>query len=75
MLTVTATEFRKHLFEYLDKISQGETIMVMRNSKEVARIVPVSQPNWRTRMTLTPQVKAKESDIIKPMDDIWEEYL
>ena len=74
MISITATEFRNHMFEYLDRISHGETIMIIRNSKEVARIVPATPVNWRQHMTITPEVKTTESDLINPMDDLWEDY-
>jgi prevent-host-death family protein len=39
MLEVSATELRNNLFGYLDKISQGETIVIRRNNEAVARMV------------------------------------
>ncbi|MCP4753283.1 MAG: type II toxin-antitoxin system prevent-host-death family antitoxin [Proteobacteria bacterium] len=31
MLTVSASKLRSNLFEYLDKVSAGETIVIKRN--------------------------------------------
>ncbi|MCB0087559.1 MAG: type II toxin-antitoxin system prevent-host-death family antitoxin [Caldilineaceae bacterium] len=45
MVTVSATNLRKHLFEYLDKAAAGETIVIQRHNQEVARIVPTLPPN------------------------------
>ena len=36
MLSITATELRKHLFEYLEKVENGETVAISRNGKVVA---------------------------------------
>jgi prevent-host-death family protein len=40
MLSISVTEFNKHLPLYLDKAMRGETIIVRRNRKEIARLVP-----------------------------------
>ena len=36
MLSVTVTELRKHLFEYLEKVEHGETVAISRNGRVVA---------------------------------------
>ena len=47
MLSISATEFHKHVQLYLDKAMQGETIVVHRNRKEIARLVPAVKPEPR----------------------------
>ncbi|HQQ64178.1 MAG TPA: type II toxin-antitoxin system prevent-host-death family antitoxin [Pseudomonadales bacterium] len=36
MLSITATELRKHLFDYLEKAEHGETVAISRNGRVVA---------------------------------------
>jgi len=75
MIKVTATKLRNNLFDYLDKASEGETIIIQRNNKEVARIVPTRQANWRDKMTIKPQIMVEPEEFIKPVEDIWEGYV
>ena len=56
MIEVTATKLRNNLFEYLDKASEGETIIIRRNNREVARLIPTGQANWRDKMTTKPKI-------------------
>jgi len=74
MLVVSATKLRDNLFAYLDKISQGETIVIQRNHEEVARMVSTHKVDWRDKMTDIPRIKAAPEEFIEPMDDLWEEY-
>ena len=73
MIKISATQLRNNLFEFLDKVAEGETILIQRNHQEVARLLPVSQPNWRTRMKIQPGIRVSPEEIIKPMEDIWED--
>jgi len=75
MIKVSATDFRKHLFEYLDKAAGGEIIVIQRNSQEVARLIPVEQTNWRDNMKIVPELLVSPEELMQPMDDIWEEYV
>ncbi|MEZ4527098.1 MAG: type II toxin-antitoxin system Phd/YefM family antitoxin [Desulfobacterales bacterium] len=34
MMTVSATELRKNIFAYLDRIAQGERIAILRNKRK-----------------------------------------
>ena len=74
MITVSATSLRSKLFDYLDKAAQGETIIIQRNNREVARLVPTRQTNWRTQMSSVPKFLVSPEELIKPLDDIWEDY-
>jgi prevent-host-death family protein len=74
MIKVSATDFRKHLFEYLDKAASGEIIIIQRNSQEVARLIPVDQTNWRDNMKITPELLVSPEEFMQPIDDIWEGY-
>ncbi len=75
MIKVSATKLRSNLFEYLDKVSRGETIAIERNKQEVARLVSPPMADWRENMKVQPEVLCPEEELIKPMEDIWEEYI
>lgn len=74
MIKTTATNLRKNLFEYLDRAEAGETIVIQRNNKEIARIVGNPISDWRdnTKEELTLLVSPEE--LLAPLDDVWEEY-
>lgn len=75
MLTVSATKLRSNLFEYLDKLSAGEVIIIQRNNEEVGRIIPAQKTNWREKMTVRSQLLVAPDEFIKPIDNIWEGYI
>jgi len=75
MITITATKLRNNLFNYLEKVGDGETIIIYRNKKEVAKLVPPNTLNWRDRVTITPKLLVDPEEIIKPIEDIWEDYI
>jgi len=74
MILVSATKLRNNLFEYLDKTSKGEIIIIQRNNEEVARLVPAHKVNWRDKMDVKLSVLVKPEELIKPLEGIWEEY-
>jgi prevent-host-death family protein len=74
MIKVTATNFRKNLFEYLDKVSAGETVVIHRNNKEVARLVSLEPVDWRVRMTETITVNVTPEELIEPIEGVWDDY-
>lgn len=39
MITVTATEFQNNFGRYLQEVQAGDEIMILKNGKEVARLV------------------------------------
>ena len=75
MLKVSASKLRNNLFDYLDKASAGETIVIQRNNKEVARIVPIRQINWREKMSMKPELLVSPEELMEPIKDIWEEHV
>jgi prevent-host-death family protein len=75
MTRVSATKLRNNLFEYLDKAVAGETVVIERYSREVARLVPTQQLNWRDKMNVKPEFLVPPEDLIEPVGDIWEEYV
>ena len=75
MIKVTATKLRNSLFEYLDKAAKGEIIIIERSHKEVARLIPTRQANWRDKMTIKPQIMVSPEALIMPLEDVWEGYV
>ena len=75
MIKISATKLRNNLFEYLDKASSGETIVIQRNNHDVARIVPIHKIDWRDKMSIKPELLVTPEELIKPIEDIWEEYV
>jgi len=75
MIRVTATKLRTSLFEYLDKATKGETIIIERDKKEVARLIPMCQANWRDTMIIKPRIKVTPEELIQPLEDLWEGYV
>ncbi len=74
MVVVSATALRNNLFSYLDRAANGEVIVIKRNRCEVARLVPTQSVNWREKMTVNPKIEVSEEELIKPLEDVWEEY-
>lgn len=75
MIKVSATKFRNKLFDYLDKTAEGETVVIHRNNQEVARLVPIGQINWRDKMNIKPKLLTSPEEFMKPIKDIWEDYV
>jgi prevent-host-death family protein len=75
MRTVSATNLRKDLFNYLDLVESGEVIIIQRNNQEVARLVPTGAGNWRDKMSAEVKLLVPAEDLIQPVEDIWEEYV
>lgn len=74
MLKISATKLRNNLFEYLKKVSGGETIIIQKNKKDVARIGPIHKTNWRDKISIKPKILVSEEEFIKPIEDIWKDY-
>lgn len=68
------SKLRKNLFDYLDKAAEGETIVIQRNNKEVARLIAVNRMDWRNKMTIKPKILVPPEELIEPIEDLWEEY-
>ena len=52
MTTVTLTEFRSHASGMLNRVENGETLLVIRHGRPVAEVTPVAnlnkaQPSWK----------------------------
>ena len=74
MITTSATKLRNNLFDYLEKVKNGETIIVYRNKKKVAKLVPVNISNWRNQMKTKVKILVPPDEMIEPIEDIWQDY-
>lgn len=75
MIRISATKLRQNLFDYLDKVAAGETIVIQRNKQEVARLISMKQVNWRDRMATKPEILVSAEELVEPIEDIWEGYV
>lgn len=75
MITIQAAELKENLFECLRKIQEGETIVIRHENQDVAFLVPPVKPDWRSRMKIQAKLLVAPEEIIKPAEDIWEEYI
>jgi prevent-host-death family protein len=74
MIRISATKLRNNLFDYLSKAASGETIIIQRNKREVARLVAAQPVDWREKMKIMPHLLVEPEELIKPLDDLWVEY-
>lgn len=51
MTTVALTEFRAHASEMFTQVEHGETLVVLRHGRAIAKVVPIepaaSEPSWK----------------------------
>jgi len=51
MKTLTVTEFRKNASAVLDRVEQGESVLLMRHGRAIAKIIPAvvsrTVPAWK----------------------------
>jgi len=71
METVTFTDFRKKASDFITKVEQGKTLVVLRRGKPVAEIIPFSEetrhvPSWKSpRIKLQMQGRDLSSAILE----------
>jgi prevent-host-death family protein len=75
MTTISATQLRNHLFECLDQVEKGNTIIIKRHQQEVARLIPNHPSDWRKRMRLQPKLNVSAEELMMPLAEIWEDYV
>ncbi len=68
MITISTTEFHNHFAEYLDRVTQGETVNIAQDHQEIAQMIP--SKNWRNKMTIQPQLQVSSEQLIKPLEDV-----
>lgn len=57
MKTITFTEFRRHASALLAEVEEGETLIILRHSKPIAEIKPVSEDSDRVPAWKEPGIK------------------
>ena len=72
MIKVSATKLRNNLFKYLDKINDGETIIIQRNKQDIAHLIPTRQTDWRDNMKVQLKLQVAPEKFIEPVEDVWE---
>ncbi len=52
MKQATFTQLRSHAKDYFDIVESGEPVLIVRNGKPIADIVPLQQdlPSWKRRV-------------------------
>ncbi|MCL4870285.1 MAG: hypothetical protein KJ063_15075 [Anaerolineae bacterium] len=49
--------------------------MIQRDNQEVARLITIEPINWRDNMKTKLQMLVSAEELIKPLEDVWEEYV
>jgi len=75
MITISAIKLRNNFFKYLEKVVDGETILIISNNQKVAKLVPTTIPNWRKHIKAKLKLLVPPEAIIKPIEDIWDDYV
>jgi prevent-host-death family protein len=75
MIVVSATKLRNNLFDFLARVSKGETITIQRNGEDVAIVVPPKKENWQDKMSVKAKLLVSPKEAFSPLEDIWEDYL
>jgi prevent-host-death family protein len=75
MLNVSATKLRNNLFEILKRVEAGEKVVITHKKKEVAFIVSAKKSDWREKVGMKPKLLVPPEQIIRPIEDIWEDYV
>ncbi|MBI4560001.1 MAG: type II toxin-antitoxin system Phd/YefM family antitoxin [Candidatus Hydrogenedentes bacterium] len=57
MRTVTITEFRKSASALLGLVKNGETLLILRHGRPIAKVSPVSTPNHAVPSWKRPSLK------------------
>ena len=52
MVTVTVREVQHHLAALLERVERGESVEIRRRQRPVARLVPISDAEYRAELTV-----------------------
>jgi prevent-host-death family protein len=73
MKTIGASEFKTHCLSLLDEVSAGETVLILKRGRPIARVVPVQPVETSPQMSLRGTVVAADDLIAPPLDpEAWE---
>ncbi len=76
MIKTGIKQMRQHLTEYLDKVEQGQEVIITRHNKPIAKLVPVVKKEARplgSRAELRRLVSAKGSPLSQTVTENREE--
>ena len=76
MITITQTEFRKHMREYMEAVGRGETLRVYRHGRPFAQVSPLPSdgvPSWKRDRPLIrlPEGVSASRTVIEERDEGW----
>jgi len=70
MLQITATELRKHLFDYLQRVARGESIQIKLNGRVIGCLAPQHDDSEKALARLRELgASAHIGDILSPTDE------
>ena len=73
MTRVPVSEFRQHVHLYLDKVSEGEVVQLVRRGKVVAVLHPPADRRLAARRRLDElRGSAIVGDVTSPLEEPWE---
>lgn len=75
MLNISATSLRGNIFAILKKVESGEQVVITHNKKKVAYLKPVKKMDWREKSVNKPKLLVSPEEIIKPIQEGWEDYV
>ena len=71
MTAVAISDFRAHIHDYLQKVKQGEEIMLTSRGQEIATIVPPKASEAEERLKAI-SLSAEILDVVSPTESTWE---
>ena len=71
-MTISATDFRKNLFQLIDNVSNGELVEVSHKGRTL-RLVPVDRPSKLARLPKRDILVGTPEDVDHALDSVWEE--
>lgn len=57
MRTISFTDFRNHASGYITAVEHGETLILLRNGRPIAEIIPFSEPQAATPSWKQPAIR------------------
>ena len=73
METIGVSKLRENLLSYINKVQQGEAIIITSHGNEIAMLVPVKKETEASRNALKELRKtAQVGDVVSPIEEEWE---
>ena len=64
---------RKNLFEMLSEVQKGASVLIERNGKIVAKLVPSHNDDWRAGIAEQPSLLVESNKAFAPMEGLFHE--